>query len=125
MNDISGVSRLLFSAIMGSSESVVVTDARENDNPIIFVNPAFELLTGYANAEIVGRNCRFLQGKDRDQRARKRIKGAVIMGEDIRVVIRNYRKDGTSFMNELSISPVYDKQGRPRYFVGVQHQVQD
>lgn len=114
---------ILFKVIYSSTDSVVVTDARRPDNPIIFANPAFERLTGYTSAEIEGRNCRFLQGKDTDQPARRRLRGAVLIGVEAREVLRNYRKDGSVFYNELSISPVYDKQGRVEYFVGVQHEV--
>ncbi len=114
---------ILLQAIRASTESVVVTDARQPDNPIVFVNPAFERLTGYRNDEIVGQNCRFLQGTDRDQDARRALKGAVIMGEECRAVIRNYRKDGTMFLNELRVTPVYDKAGTPRFFLGIQHEI--
>jgi len=117
------LANLLFKVINSSTDSVVVTDARRPDNPIIFANPAFERLTGYASAEIEGRNCRFLQGSDRDQRAVRRLRGAIVIGVETRQVLRNYRKDGSIFYNELSVSPVYDRQGRVQYFVGMQHEV--
>jgi PAS domain S-box-containing protein len=118
------LSGVLLKAIYSSADSIIVTDARRPDNPIIFANPAFERLTGYDSAEIEGQNCRFLQGDDRDQPARKRIRGAVLIGREIRETIRNYRKDGTMFYNELSLSPVYTRSGRVRYFLGVQHLVE-
>ena len=116
------LSSVLLKAIMASKDSVVITDARQDDNPIIFVNPAFEQLTGYSFAEIKGKNCRFLQGNDTNQPARKKIRGAILLGEDCREIITNYKKDGTPFKNELSISPVYDRRGVPRYFIGIQHE---
>ncbi len=117
------LANILLKAIYSSADSVVVTDARQPDNPIIFANPAFERLTGYSNAEIEGLNCRFLQAGDHDQPARAVIRGAVLIGTECRTAITNYRKDGTSFQNELSITPVFDRQGRPQYFIGVQHEV--
>jgi PAS domain S-box-containing protein len=119
------VANLLFKVIQSSADSVVVTDARQPDNPIIFVNPAFERLTGYARAEIEGQNCRFLQGKDHNQRAVRRLRGAITIGVETRQVLRNYRRDGSVFYNELSVSPVYDRRGRVRYFIGVQHEVSE
>jgi PAS domain S-box-containing protein len=116
---------ILLKVIFSSTDSIVVTDATLPDNPIIFANPAFERLTGYTSAEIEGRNCRFLQGDDRDQPARKRLRGAVLIGQEIREVIRNYRKDGTRFYNSLSLSPVYSRQGRVRYYLGVQHEISE
>ncbi len=119
------LAHLLLKVIYSSTDSIIVTDARHPDNPIIFANPAFERLTGYASAEIEGCNCRFLQADDRQQPARARLRGAILMGVDCRTVIANYRKDGTKFYNELSITPVFDRQGRPQYFIGVQHEVAD
>jgi adenylate cyclase len=117
------LANLLLKVIYSSADSVVVTDARQPDNPIIFVNPAFERLTGYTQDEIIGRNCRFLQAADTDQPGRRQIRGAILMGTECRTVLRNYRKDGSIFYNELSITPVFDSQGRPQYFLGVQHEV--
>jgi PAS domain S-box-containing protein len=118
-------SNLLLKVIQACRDSVVVTDARLPDNPIIFANPAFERLTGYPSSEIEGRNCRFLQGLDLDQSPRRRIRGAVLIGLESQEVLRNYRKDGTLFYNELSISPVYDSKGSVRYFIGVQREVSE
>jgi PAS domain S-box-containing protein len=117
------LSSVLLKAVMASKDSVVITDATQPDNPIIFVNPAFEALTGYTFVEIKGRNCRFLQGNERDQPARRRLRGAILIGDDCRETITNFKKNGTPFQNELSISPVYDRSGIPRYFIGIQHEV--
>ena len=115
--------RLLDRAIRSSASGVVITDALRPDNPIVYVNPAFELTTGYPAAEVIGQNCRFLQREDRDQQALADLRAAVREGKELRVVLRNYRKDGTLFYNELSVSPVRDEYGRIVNFVGVQDDV--
>jgi PAS domain S-box-containing protein len=86
----------------------------------VYVNPAFERTTGYAAEEVLGRNCRFLQGEDRDQPALGELRAAVREGRQCTVVLRNYRKDGTLFYNELSVYPVWDENDRVMNFVGVQ-----
>jgi PAS domain S-box-containing protein len=99
---------------------MLIADARAADNPILFVNDAFLELTGYTREEIVGRNCRFLQGPGTDQAVVSRIAAAIAAGERIETEIFNYRKDGTPFWNALLISPVRDGTGRLLYFVGSQ-----
>ncbi len=112
--------RLSNQAIGASINGIVIADAREPDLPIIYINPAFERLTGYSAAEVVGRNCRFLQGKDTDQPAIDELRAALREGKSCTVVLSNYRKDGTHFWNELTISPIYDAQGNVTHFVGIQ-----
>lgn len=112
-------------AIEYSSQGVVITDATKPKNTIIDVNPAFEVLTGYNKNEIIGRSCSFLQADDRDQPAIKEIRKAIQAEKHIRVELRNYRKDGTMFWNELTISPVYDNNGLLINFVGVQQDITD
>ncbi|GGM00650.1 hypothetical protein GCM10010841_06570 [Deinococcus aerophilus] len=102
---------------------VVVADARQDDYPILYVNPAFERLTGYPAAELLGRNCRFLQGEDRDQEARQDIWQALAQGEATTTILRNYRKDGTLFYNELTLSPVFDAAGTLTHYLGFQNDV--
>ena len=114
---------LLERAVTASTNSIVITDPNQPDNPIVFVNPAFEGTTGYAAEEALGRNCRFLQGEDRDQPALGELSAAVHEGRHSTVVLRNYRKDGTLFWNELSIYPVRDEEGRMTNFVGVQNDI--
>ncbi|MDX1950919.1 MAG: CHASE domain-containing protein [Verrucomicrobiota bacterium] len=114
-----GKLRLYESAIKSTSNGILITDARQPDNPIIYVNPAFEKMTGYSQEEVMGRNCRFLQGEDRDQEGLKEIRNALHEKREARAVLRNYRKDGTLFHNELTISPVHDKLGMLAYFIGV------
>ena len=113
--------RLKEMATDASSEGVV-TDPRRPDDPIVYANSAFEEMTGYREGEVLGRNCRFLQGEDRDQPALGVLRQALQDGRECRVTLRNYRKDGTPFWNELSISPVVEG-GRLVNFVGVQKDV--
>lgn len=110
-------------ALEASSSGVVISDPNEPDNPIIYVNPAFEKVTGYPPEEVLGRNCRFLQGDDGMQSDLEEVRAAIRDGRDCRVVLRNYRKDGTPFWNELYISPVHDEVGRLKNFIGVQNDV--
>src|ERR687897_1222059 len=115
--------RLLERAVTASTNSIVISDPNQPDDPIVYVNPAFERTTGYAAEEVLGRNCRFLQGDDRNQSALEELRAAVYGGRHCTVVLRNYRKDGTLFWNELSIYPVRDEEGRMTNFVGVQNDV--
>jgi PAS domain S-box-containing protein len=115
--------RLLDRAVAASSNGIVITDPRLPDNPIVYVNPAFEKTTGYSMEEVIGRNCRFLQGEDRDQQALEELRACIREGQECRIVLRNYRKDGTRFWNELYVSPVRDDEGNLTNFVGVQNDV--
>jgi PAS domain S-box-containing protein len=108
-------------ALAAVSDGVIITDPSQPDNPIIHCNEAIARITGYEPSEIVGRNCRFLQGTDRDQDARETVRGALENEESCRVLLRNYRKSGELFWNELSLSPVRDASGRTTHFVGVVH----
>ncbi|WAC02791.1 PAS domain S-box protein [Lacinutrix neustonica] len=84
-------------ALQSASNGIIITDALKKDNPIIYCNPAFEKLTGYSEAEILNKNCRFLQADDRDQESVKALRQAVKQGKSCQTVIRNYKKDGTLF----------------------------
>lgn len=107
-------------AIRATRMSMIVTDATQPDNPIIFVNDAFLALTGYARDEVVGRNCRFLQGALTDPDEVERIRLAIAAGRDVATELLNYRKDGTPFWNALFVSPVRNNEGRIIYFFGSQ-----
>ncbi|EGH70220.1 histidine kinase [Pseudomonas syringae pv. aceris str. M302273] len=99
---------------------MIVTDPNRPDNPIIFANRAFLEMTGYASEEIIGSNCRFLQGPDTDRTAVQSIRDAIDQRVDISTEILNYRKDGSSFWNALFISPVYNDAGELIYFFASQ-----
>jgi len=99
---------------------MLITDPRQEDNPIIFCNAAFSHLTGYSTPDLIGRNCRLLQGPDTDPAAIAKIRDSVAAEADVAVDILNYRKDGSSFWNALFISPVRDKSGEVIYFFASQ-----
>ena len=117
--------RLQHRAIEASANGIVIVDALDPEQPILFVNPAFERITGYTADEVVGRNCRFLQGEDRDQRELKTLRAAIAEERECRALLRNYRKDGSLFWNELHLAPVYGEHGRATHFVGVQSDVSE
>lgn len=100
--------------------SLLLTDVRQPDNPIVYANAAFERTTGYATSAVLGRNCRFLQGPETDPRAVLRLREAVEAGGEAMVDILNYRADGAAFWNRLMIAPLTDAAGRVQYYVGVQ-----
>ncbi|MBN8237006.1 PAS domain-containing protein [Halobacillus kuroshimensis] len=102
---------------------VVISDPEQEDNPMIYCNKGFEELTGYKAEEILGRNCRFLQGEDTSESQVERIREGLDSKEPILLEIKNYRKDGKPFWNELQIFPVYISQMDQTYFVGVQKDV--
>lgn len=110
-------------ALNSARSGIIITDNRQPDNPIIYCNKAFENITGYSHNEIIGHNCRFLQAQDRSQPERELIKDAVRKGIDCILKIRNYKKDGTLFWNELIISPVKDPDGNVTHFIGVQNDI--
>jgi diguanylate cyclase (GGDEF)-like protein/PAS domain S-box-containing protein len=117
--------RVLERAVESTRTGVLITDANQPDNPIVYANPAFERITGYSTEEVLGRNCRFLQRHDSDQPALEEVREAIREGRECRVVVRNYRKNGALFWQELSISPVRDDHGRITHFVGIQDDVTD
>jgi PAS domain S-box-containing protein len=102
---------------------ITLSDPDQPDNPIVYANAAFELITGYEREEILGRNCRFLQGEDREQPEIDRIREAMRDHSPVTVTLRNYRKDGTLFYNRFSIRPLFDRDGKLIYYLGVQYDV--
>lgn len=123
MKDDNGVpNTLLRHALCSTNDGVVIADARAEDQPLIFVNPAFTSITGYAYGEAVGHNCRFLQGEEHAQPELDILRKALHEGTECRVILHNFRKDGTPFWNELHIAPIYENDA-PAYYVGVQTDV--
>ena len=112
-------------AVRATRMPMVITDPARDDNPIVFCNVAFQDLTGYTRDEIIGKNCRFLQGPDTDRDTVTRVREAIAAGDDIGVDLLNYRKDGTTFWNALYMSPVRDKDGVVRFFFASQLDVSD
>jgi len=107
------------------NQSVVIVDPSRPDAPVIFVSDEFETQTGYPPEEVLGRNCRFLQGPDTDPAAIKAINDALVAEEPIEIDILNYRKDGTPFWNRLRIRPLFDDGGKVLYFAGAQNPVSE
>ncbi|MGE8323072.1 MAG: PAS domain S-box protein [Pseudomonas sp.] len=115
--------QLLQSMVDASNDGIVVAEQEGDDTILIYVNAAFERLTGYSRDEILYQDCRFLQADDRDQLGRARIRKALAEGRPCREVLRNYRKDGSAFWNELSITPVRHNSEQRTYFIGIQKDV--
>ncbi len=115
--------RLFTRAIESATNGILITDARRPDNPIVYVNPAFEALTGYRADEALDRNCRFLQGPETSAEATAQFHRAISERRDCEVTILNYRKDGTPFWNDVHISPVEDENHVVTHFVGIQNDV--
>ena len=115
--------KLLQLVVDASNDGIVVAEQEGDDNILIYVNKAFERLTGYDTDEILYQDCRFLQKEDRDQDGLRAIREAVKKGEPCRHILRNYRKDGSLFWNELSITPVYNEADQLTYFIGIQKDV--
>jgi len=103
--------------------SFVITDPSLEDNPIVFVNDAFTRVTGYARDEILGRNCRFLQGAETDPKAVAEVRRALARAAQITIDLLNYRKDGTPFWNRLRIKPIFADDGTVESFVGFQNPI--
>ncbi len=100
--------------------SIAISDPSLDDNPLVYINDAFEKLTGYSRGAIIGRNCRFLQGPDTDPETVAKLRHAVVNSEEVEVEIYNYRADGEGFWNRLMLGPIADEDGVVRYFVGIQ-----
>jgi len=110
-------------ALSATAEGITISDNLQPDNPIIYVNRGFEKLTGYRIEEVLGNNCRFLQGTDTDPETVREIRQSIEEDRDCTVEILNYRKDGTPFWNRLSITPVRDLEGKVTNFIGIQSDV--
>ena len=107
-------------AVRATRMPMCITDARLPDNPIVFANESFCRLTGYPRAELIGRNCRLLQGPDTDHEAVARVRAAVKAGRPIEIDLRNHRKNGEPFWNRVLMAPVFDETGDIAYFFASQ-----
>lgn len=115
--------RLQNLAIESALNGMIIADATQDEYPIIYANPGFYELTGYSQEEVVGKNCRFLQGPGTSAEGIQTIRSALGKGEPCRVALLNYRKDGSTFWNDLQITPVVDHADKLTHFVGVQHDI--
>jgi len=114
-----GMLRVYERALAATQNGIVITDARKTDNPIAYVNPAYLAITGYDAAELIGKNPRLLNAKARDQVALNDVRHAVQQGEECSVLVRNHRKNGEPFWNQLAIAPVRDSGGSLTHFIGL------
>ncbi|MEK7768936.1 MAG: PAS domain-containing protein, partial [Pseudomonadota bacterium] len=113
------LTKILDSCVNG----VTLADPDLEDMPLVYANKAFETVTGYSQEETIGKNCRFLQGTDRDQEDLPRLREAIKNHQPIEVTLRNYRKDGELFYNHLALTPLFDSNGKLLYYLGVQYDI--
>jgi PAS domain S-box-containing protein len=117
------IPQILSSILDECVNGVTLSDPDLEDMPIVYANKAFERLTGYTQDDIIGHNCRFLQGPDREQEARFQLREAIKSHQACEVTLRNYRKDGELFYNRLKISPLFNRKGEVIYYMGLQYDV--
>jgi len=115
--------KLQAQAMDSASSYILIADAREADMTVIYANAAFERVTGYSTEEVLGKNPRFLQGRDIDQPELGEIREGLQAGRSIHGMLRNYKKDGSLFWNDLSIAPVRDEKGKIQYYIGISNDV--
>jgi PAS domain S-box-containing protein len=119
LGDLAQHAALLEAAVSFTSNGLLITDPNLPGNPIVFANPGFTQITGYGAAEVIGKCCRFLQGRDTDKGAIERLSKAIAQRRPVTATLRNYRKDGRTFWNELRVNPVFDERGQLVHFIGV------
>jgi PAS domain S-box-containing protein len=117
------IPQILTQILDGSVNGITLSDPDQDDNPIVYANKAFEKISGYSNEETVGRNCRFLQGQEKDQEELQQVRDAIKNAKPVEVTLKNFRKNGELFYNRLSITPLFDSEGQLIYFLGVQYDV--
>lgn len=117
------IPNILSQILDGSINGITLVDPDQEDMPIVYANRQFEAMTGYSQQEILGRNCRFLQGSDREQEARFVMKRAIDSQQPVEVTIRNYRKDGELFFNHLALTPLFDGAKKLIYYLGIQYDI--
>ncbi len=106
-----------------SACGIIITTGAAEEHSIIYANPYFQALTGYSESEIIGKNCSFLQGPDSDSKVIRQINLALKSGKVFEGVILNYRKDGSTFWNQLILSPIKDPAGTPIFYIGIQKEI--
>lgn len=117
------IPQILTQILDGSVNGITLSDPDQHDNPVVYANRSFELITGYSKEETVGRNCRFLHDQEKDQPELQAIRDAVKDAKPVEVTLKNFRKNGQIFYNRLSITPLFDNEGKLIYFLGVQYDV--
>ena len=117
------IPQILSTILDSTNNGITLADPDMEDMPIVYANKSFETMTGYAQAEIIGRNCRFLQGTDRDQDARFLLRKAIDERLPVEVDIRNYKKSGEMFHNHLVLTPLFDDKNQLLYYLGVQYDI--
>jgi PAS domain S-box-containing protein len=115
--------RIFKQAIDNTEVPVTLADPSEEDNPLVFVNTAYEQLTGYSEEEALGRNCRYLQGQNTNSEAVTALRTAIAAEKPITTTLRNYQKDGTEFWNRLTVTPIYDDDGTLIRYLGTQQDI--
>jgi len=114
----------VFSQILDTCVTgITLSDPDQQDNPIVYANAAFERVTGYDRSEMLGHNCRFLHGSDRDQAGLDDIRRAIAAQEGTTVTLRNYRRDSSLFYNRFTLEPLRDRNGELVYFLGIQYDI--
>ncbi|WGZ92526.1 MAG: PAS domain S-box protein [Candidatus Thiothrix putei] len=116
---------LLLALIDHAEHGITIAEREGSDTILLYVNRAFEELTGYSSEECLYRDCRFLQNGEREQAGLANIREAIENDQPVRVVLRNYRKDGSLFWNDLTITPYFDTEEGVTYYIGVQKDVTD
>ena len=117
------IPQILTKVLDSCVNGVTLSDPDIEDMPLVYANKAFETVTGYSNEESVGRNCRFLQGTDRDQPELMQLREAINNRKEIGVTLRNYKKNGELFYNHLEMTPLFDPHGNLLYYLGVQFDI--
>ncbi|MDP5337331.1 MAG: PAS domain S-box protein, partial [Nodularia sp. (in: cyanobacteria)] len=117
--------RLRERALAATSNGIIIADARLPNNPVIYTNAAFEKITGYDVTDMIGNNCKLLQGKDTEPAVINQVRLSIKAGKGCKVVLLNYRKDGSRFWNELSISPIHNENGQLTHFVGILNDISE
>lgn len=117
------IPKALADSVLGSRIPLVVTDPKQKDEPIVLANQAFLDMAGYSAEEVVGKNCRFMQGPETQRSIRKLIREELDADHTVHVIIRNYRKSGEAFDNYLSVFTLHDSRNNPAFRIGTQFEV--